>query len=75
MEEELSKTLIIKDSLFQVLNNEGKKQLEEVIEKTKDTLDMLQNMRPLYIPAERIFFSMVGDSLAGLWANEINISK
>ena len=55
--------------------NDEEKLLDEFIKYAEKILEILQNMLPLYIPAERVFFSMVGNSLAGLWANEINISK
>ena len=69
--EKLSKKI---KKLPQNLNDE-EKLLDEFIKYAEKILEILQNMLPLYIPAERVFFSMVGNSLAGLWANEINISK
>lgn len=34
-----------------------------------------QHPSVIYIPAERMFFSMLGNSTAGLWANNINVAK
>lgn len=56
------------------------KKIEEVFDvlKKKEPLFtnfLLNSSLSLYIPAERMFFSMLGNSIAGLWANNINISK
>lgn len=54
------------------INNEEDR---ETIERSKNILRYLKSSFSLYIPAERMFFSMLGNSIAGLWANNINISK
>ena len=57
------------------VDNDQKEELEGIFEELRYYSTIFNRVSPLYIPAERMFFSMVGESLAGLWANEINVSK
>lgn len=42
-----------------------------------ETFKKFKNKHPsvIYIPAERMFFSMLGKSISGLWANNVSVSK
>ena len=76
-------SMMLKENVSFILKNnfrQNKKNPEKLIDEiifpavTKMKRD-IEQAKPLYIPAERMFFSMVGESIAGLWANEINVSK
>lgn len=51
----------------------------ELVEKSLEIFRLLSSMganqKPLYIPAERIIYSMVKNSISGLWANNVNIAQ
>lgn len=49
--------------------------MNSYIEQQKKENNFFRKKTPLYIPAERMLFSMLGKSIAGLWANNVNISK
>ncbi|GIM56057.1 hypothetical protein CAPN006_04510 [Capnocytophaga canimorsus] len=48
---------------------------EQIIKKGQDFLSSINEVSPIYIPAERMFFSMLGKSISGLWANNVSVSK
>lgn len=50
----------------------------EFLSKISPEEDFFKNQmkeKPLYIPAERMYFSVLGNSIAGLWANNVNVPQ
>ncbi|AZA81692.1 hypothetical protein C1637_03705 [Chryseobacterium lactis] len=71
----LKDSIVINDSDLSKQISDLKLSFEELKETFIDLQSLVHYNLPLYIPTERITFSMAGNSLAGLWANNINISQ
>jgi len=73
----ISKSKLSKYSMF-----EDRIELESILKRQirvlKDGMPSIKfqvNNQANYIPAERMLLSMVGDSISGLWANNVNLPK
>lgn len=79
--EKIKKLVTLIDRVSELVDdNKNNEILEKIsdLEKNLGNLTIFRNLHklsPIYIPAERIIFSMVKDSLAGLWANNVSLAQ
>ncbi|WP_392447052.1 AAA family ATPase [Capnocytophaga canis] len=71
---ELLKNDIDKEKL-DTIESQYEKAKQQIDELRKESSFIKRYSKIIYIPAERMFFSMLGKSISGLWANNVSVSK
>lgn len=62
---------IINDAFIDDTNTDYVKSIKDTLESLKNIHQHLPYNIPIYFPAERIIMSLVGNSISGLWANNV----
>lgn len=78
--ERIRKLVNLIDNVSELVDDKNTEIIDKIngLEKSFGDLSLIRNLHkltPIYIPAERIIFSMVKDTLAGLWANNVSLAQ